>query len=206
MALWSTQRKTITYPAGVDPTRNGQLTHLDLAPVVLPGIGVGLLEAHAAQAWRCLAMYFHNETSQQLTMTGGGAYRSLHDQETLFQQRFTTATDPKLLTVPLVNRVWNGQVWHLRRGNALAATPGKSNHGLGLAGDMALWVQGTDGSWSIQGVTVNRWAFAWLEAHVAEFGFAWNVSSEPWHLEYVVGNATPERIRQTLAYFGEPVL
>jgi hypothetical protein len=55
----------------------------------------------------------------------------------------------------------------------LAATPGKSNHGWGLALD----------------VNVNGGGLAWLRQNARRFGFAEAVPREPWHWEYRPGQA-----------------
>jgi LAS superfamily LD-carboxypeptidase LdcB len=62
---------------------------------------------------------------------------------------------------------------------AMLATPGKSNHNLGLAVDVHS---------ASEPKRLN-----WLIANVKDFGFSWEVvPSEPWHLRLVTGdNPTP---------------
>jgi len=62
---------------------------------------------------------------------------------------------------------------------AMLATPGKSNHNLGLAVDVHS---------AGEPKRLN-----WLIANVKDFGFSWEVvPSEPWHLRLVTGdNPTP---------------
>lgn len=56
------------------------------------------------------------------------AYRSYERQVDMFTQRYVKGGSNK-------SKTWNGVTWGLRPGNAMAATPGRSNHGLGLAID-----------------------------------------------------------------------
>jgi LAS superfamily LD-carboxypeptidase LdcB len=61
---------------------------------------------------------------------------------------------------------------------AMLATPGKSQHNLGLAVDVHS---------ASEPKRLN-----WLIANVKEFGFSWEVvPSEPWHLRYVSGDNAP---------------
>jgi hypothetical protein len=62
---------------------------------------------------------------------------------------------------------------------AMLATPGKSNHNLGLAIDIAS---------ASEPKRLN-----WLIANIKDFGFSWEVvPSEPWHIRLVTGdNPTP---------------
>ncbi len=53
----------------------------------------------------------------------------------------------------------------------LAATPGKSNHGWGMALD----------------VDVTATGLAWMREHAAEYGWVEAVPREPWHWEYQPG-------------------
>lgn len=62
---------------------------------------------------------------------------------------------------------------------AMLATPGKSNHNLGIAIDV-------NSAGEAKRLT-------WLIENVKDFGFSWEVfPSEPWHLRLVTGdNPTP---------------
>ena len=59
------------------------------------------------------------------------------------------------------------------------AAPGTSNHNLGIAVDVA---------------NANGVVLKWLEGNALEFGFSWEIQSEPWHLRYVAGDVTPARV------------
>jgi hypothetical protein len=65
---------------------------------------------------------------------------------------------------------------------AMLATPGKSQHNLGLAVDVHS---------ASEPKRLN-----WLIANVKEFGFSWEVvPSEPWHLRYVCGDNVPPTVK-----------
>ena len=77
-------------------------------------------------------------------------------------------------------RSYGGQVWVYRRTPSLAAVPGTSKHGLGIALDLGCGAErfGSD-------------AYRWLQANAGRFGWhhpAWaepgGVTPEPWHWEY----------------------
>ena len=64
----------------------------------------------------------------------------------------------------------------------MLATPGKSQHNLGLAVDVHS---------ASEPKRLN-----WLIANVKEFGFSWEVvPSEPWHLRYVSGDNIPASVK-----------
>ena len=64
----------------------------------------------------------------------------------------------------------------------MLATPGKSQHNLGLAVDVHS---------ASEPKRLN-----WLIANVKEFGFSWEVvPSEPWHLRYVNGDNIPASVK-----------
>ena len=107
-----------------------------------------------------------------------GAYRSLDQQVALFKTRYSRKPTGR---VPAVTRVWNGDVWHLRKGCAPAATPGKSNHGLAIAVDLCEMV----GKRPISLTMVGR---RWLLSNAEKYGWCWEVADpgspnfELWHL------------------------
>jgi LAS superfamily LD-carboxypeptidase LdcB len=63
-----------------------------------------------------------------------GDYRPYDRQEALFLDRYRDKPQPRK---PEVTRTWNGKTWYLRKGCAPAGVPGTSNHGYGLAIDIA---------------------------------------------------------------------
>jgi Putative peptidoglycan binding domain/D-alanyl-D-alanine carboxypeptidase len=89
-----------------------------------------------------------------------------------------------------------------KAGGNLAAEPGKSNHGLGIAIDVP-----------------DTWMQSWIKEHGAEFGWKkTEAMSEPWHFNFVGGVDFPtfelmkkgshgkrvERLTKRLAFIHEP--
>ena len=71
----------------------------------------------------------------------------------------------------------------------MAATPGRSNHGLGLACDFAEERNGKPGVESIS-PRFHRW----LVKNAATFGFIAEVPGEPWHWTYSTGDKLPQAV------------
>jgi LAS superfamily LD-carboxypeptidase LdcB len=177
----------------VRPTDLKNLTNGKLPTSLLTSIGHGgLLHHKAARAFRAL----ESECLRRglpLTWTNGGTYRSYAAQETLFRQRFTTtylAGQPR--------RWWNGQWWYLRHGVAIAAVPGTSNHGWGLAVDTAFDRNPADGISPKDATYIaNHKLFPWFRDNIHHWGFSFELQSEPWHIRYVAGDTLPPAV---LAY------
>lgn len=96
------------------------------------------------------------------------AYRSFEEQDRIFRARYTPGHK---------SGVWYaGTYWRKRAGVAVAAVPGTSNHGWGIALDIKNY-----GSTSGPG-------FRWLLDHAGAFGWSWATGrnvNEPWHWEYI---------------------
>ena len=112
------------------------------------------------------------------TFSHVGAYRSLTEQERLFKARYAPKPTGRN---PEVTRVYNGKRWWLRKGMAPSASPGKSNHGLGLAVDLCE-VAGK------KPVPLGVNARKWLISNAETYGWCWEVADpaspnfEVWHL------------------------
>lgn len=92
------------------------------------------------------------------------AYRPISDQEALFKSRYAPGPGPN-------QKVWNGRPYHLKPGMAMAAVPGKSMHGLGLAIDFM----------RDNGRAINAAERAKLREIGKRFQIADTVKSENWH-------------------------
>jgi LAS superfamily LD-carboxypeptidase LdcB len=175
-------------PADLANQRNGKLTPCVLAPVMFAGVGHSSLHPLAKRAWDALVIACHNETGVSLTATSvADAYRTYDRQESLFRRRYRDTYNP--LTCSTAFKLWNGVKWWQLRGTAMAAVPGTSNHGWALAVDSAIWT----GSANV-GINTNRVSWAWMLAHAVEFGWSWEVQSEPWHIRYYAGDNVPKRV------------
>jgi hypothetical protein len=113
-----------------------------------------------------------------ITFWTTGRYRSYAQQEALFLQRFSPGPFDPLVhrtTPSIVSRWWNGQLWYLKKRYAMAATPGTSNHGWGIADDIAE----KDAAGEV--VSITQLGLAWLADNAGDFGFALDIHEEPWH-------------------------
>ena len=179
----------ITKPSNLRGVTNG-----DLPEGLLRSVGKGgLLHVNAARAFEALRADAEKH-GFGLTYTWGGTYRSYQRQVSLFERRY----DRNFVegrNVKTGSRTWNGVKYWKRSGVAAAATPGTSNHGWGLAVDMALDSDRSDGLDPDNAVYIGP-ALNYLYANAERFGFSWELQSEPWHLRYVAGDEIPEAVRE----------
>jgi len=166
-----------------------------IVPVVLPkdlkGIEPGKLPADllkavpgggkmhwiAAAAWTAMVEKAKAAGVELKPTSSGDTYRSYDSQKTGFLQRYQTEAIAGAST-----KTFEGKTWYLKKGMAMLATPGKSQHNLGLAVDVHS---------ASEPKRLN-----WLIANVKEFGFSWEVvPSEPWHLRYVCGDNPPPSVK-----------
>jgi hypothetical protein len=166
-----------------------------IVPVVLPkdlkGIEPGKLPANllkavpgggkmhwiAACAWTAMVEKAKAEGVELKPTSSGDTYREYELQKRGFLSRYQLAPIPGQST-----KTFEGKTWYLKKGMAMLATPGKSQHNLGLAVDVHS---------ASEPKRLN-----WLIANVKEFGFSWEVvPSEPWHLRYVCGDNIPASVK-----------
>lgn len=157
-----------------------------------------------ARCWTAMAFVCAGQ-GLNLTWTYGGTYRDFRSQFNLFISRYEQCTSSEYYATPSSRRkYWPGGpffslgiYWRKKLINgrypATAATPGSSNHGLGIAVDVAYDSNPADGvnpagARYIGGAP--QWEF--FQQKVLEFGFSWELQSEPWHIRYVNGDAVPE--------------
>ena len=166
-----------------------------IVPVVLPkdlkGIEPGKLPANllkavpgggkmhwiAACAWTAMVEKAKAEGVVLKPTSSGDTYREYEFQKRGFLQRYQLKPIPGQST-----KTFEGKTWYLKKGYAMLATPGKSQHNLGLAVDVHS---------AGEPKRLN-----WLIANVKEFGFSWEVvPSEPWHIRYVCGDNPPPTVK-----------
>lgn len=166
----------VVLPTDLAGQRNGQLE-----PNLLVDVhGGGQLHHLAAKAWQN-AVDACARIGVSLTYTYGGMYRTLEQQTSLFEQRYTrTPMDRPFKT-------WNGHRWYQRPGVAMAATPGTSNHGLGLAIDMAIGTHPREARY-----IASHPQFGEITKILVDAGFSFEAQSEPWHVRLVCGDDVPE--------------
>jgi hypothetical protein len=152
--------------------------------------GIGGFQLQAARALRALAVAALHDG---INVASVGAYRSYAAQVTLFLQRYTTVPQPGQRT-----EVFNGVRYWLKPGAAGAALPGTSNHGWGLASDMAIrlpsgQVVSLEVDPDSSGPATTLWD--WLNIHGRTYGWSWGEAvSERWHWVYIEGDAIPAAV------------
>lgn len=177
----------IIKPSDLKNAVNGNLKPALLRDIKAPN---GQLHRLAATAWNALqlAAYFDGVELKHV-----GAYRPLSEQIALFNNRYEAQ---KTGRVPEVTRVYNGKTWYLKKGMAPAGSPGTSNHGIGLAIDVAS-ASGKRLEWLI--------GDGFMTSNALKFGFSWEVKSganaEAWHIRYVCGDKLPEAVLEAIKAF-----
>ena len=113
-----------------------------------------------------------------------GDYRPYERQLTMFKERYSLKDEGR---VPQVTRMFNGKKYFLKKGKSPSASPGTSNHGLGLAIDL-----------DVQDQKV----FNWLCNNAPKYGFYLQGSDskspewEAWHWQYCAGDKLPDVVRK----------
>jgi LAS superfamily LD-carboxypeptidase LdcB len=181
----------IIKPTDLTGQQNGYLTANILRTIQKPS---GQLEKHAATAWNCLqlAAYFNGLTLDQV-----GAYRTYDRQLAMFNDRYSIKDYGRK---PQVIRIWQGRKYYLKPGKAPSATPGNSDHGLGLAIDAANCYEGS---------ALLAWLLgdSYTTSEALKYGFTWAVADpknpnfEPWHLQYVTGDTWTPAVLEALKVF-----
>ena len=155
-------------------------------PVDLSGVDNGRLpdhvlvtvEMHGADARchpqfaRALSAVMHDcRAATGVDLTNVGHYRSFDSQVALLQQRYVRAGAG--------TRFHDGSWWR-RVSGAPVATPGRSDHGWGLAIDAAVWDHEAG-----RAVPVYRSAaWGWIRENLLHYGLCWawdDEHEEPWH-------------------------
>jgi hypothetical protein len=139
--------------------------------------GKGKLHHCAADAYEAMDAAANAEGIDLSPTSPADTYRTLAVQEYGFFQRYTTN-----VIAGQKPRIYQGKAWYLKKGMAMLAVPGTSKHNLGIAIDIA---------------NANGARLEWLKKNAVSFGFSWEVvPQEPWHLRFVAGSKTPERVKQ----------
>jgi LAS superfamily LD-carboxypeptidase LdcB len=174
-------------PSDLEGQKNGEIKPALLRDIKAPN---GKLHSLAATAWNALqlAAYFDG-----IELKHVGAYRPLTQQTALFNERYEAKPN---FRKPQVTRKYNGQVWFLKQGFAPAGTPGTSNHGWGLAIDVAS-ASGKRLEWLL--------GDGFSTSNALKFGFSWEVkngaNAEAWHIRYVCGDNLPQAVLDAIAAF-----
>ena len=177
----------IIMPTDLAGQKNGELNPALLRDIKAPN---GKLHRLAATAWNAmqLAAYFDG-----IELKHVGAYRPLPEQIKLFNTRYQ---DTPTGRTPQVTRTYMGKTWYLKKGVAPAGSPGTSNHGIGLAIDVAS-ASGKRLEWLL--------GDGFMTSNALKYGFSWEVrdgaNAEAWHIRYVAGDTLPQAVLDAIEAF-----
>jgi hypothetical protein len=172
----------LTLPASLAGMSNGKLPSsiLESVPGQEGGAPVTLVKP-AARAWRALAARALEDGHVLKVNTAGRSYRSYAEKEAIFRARYYKTISGRVW--------WDRRLWKKRSGVAIAARPGTSNHGWGLAVDA-----GEERDGDISSEPFDAETLTWLKIHAHSYGFSWELQSEPWHLRYWAGDDIPQAV------------
>lgn len=174
LALPYRSEKDVILPRAIRKFDNGKIGPKFLKPC---GIRNFVLVEPAAAAMRAMV---EAAAADGVVISATGTYRPYDRQEQLFLERYTRIPLPGRPT-----KKWNGHTYYQKPRTAMAAVPGRSNHGWGLSVDFATVRKGKT-------VPLTADELKWLAKHGPAYGW-WNtVSSESWHWSYCLGDISPE--------------
>lgn len=192
----------VKIPAGLGGQTNGKITSPPLVAAGIPGRPNAKALSLAARALEAFAAEVDERFNRVLTVTStADAYRSYAIQEATFRLRYTTTVLPGR-----PSKMWNGVRWYQKPGTAMAAVPGTSNHGWGLAFDVCYWDDRDqdaviDPGDEVLGVVADMPCFNWMLGNAFRYGLSWEAQSEPWHIRYHAGDDVPQAVED---YFNPP--
>lgn len=195
---WSLPKAKLVMPTSLYGATNGNLPSSLLTKI---GVGSAVMERTAARSF--IAM-FAEARKVGFDIRHVGDYRSFQQQLNLFTSRYMpTGVAEYGLTPPSRRKKWDdaqkfgfdSNYWVKKKiGSsypATAATPGASNHGWGLALDIAEEYDSDSAPDPIRTAFVN-----WLVGNAHRFGISAELDSEPWHWRYVAGDNIPQATLQ----------
>lgn len=112
------------------------------------------------------------------------SFRTYAIQLSIFNQRWQTGYIAGRPTAR-----WQGKTWYLKKGMAICAVPGTSNHGWAAAVDTGEERDVDDAAEGLDNATLS-----WLLANEEKFGFFHSVRSEPWHIDWYPGDTIPAAV------------
>lgn len=167
----------LVLPKAVEKVGNGNLT-----PAMLKGVKTG------GKMWTVAADAFNEMYDAALAagfkLRNVGDYRPVEDQMAMFRDRYD---DKPTGRKPEVTRDYNGKKYYLKAGKAPSSTPGKSNHGFGLAIDLGYEVGG-------KLTSMGGKCLDWMCENAPKYGFYLQGNDpkspefEAWHWQYCLGD------------------
>jgi len=186
----------LVMPSTLRGQQNGKLPGHLLAEIGVPG---ALMERTAARAFRAMLSEMRRGGFDARQV---GHYRTYQQQLNLFLSRYLEASRSTYdSTAGAHRKVWDDApkagyssvFWVKKLVNgrypATAATPGKSNHGWGLAVDLAEEYDADSAPDPIR----KQWV-DWLVNNAGRYGVSAELQSEPWHWRYVAGDNIPQAV------------
>lgn len=180
----------VTVPTFLRGMLNGRLD-----PAILRAPDGSTLTSHKMFLPVSYAMQALHAASKGITDRTTGRYRTYEQQVNLFLSRYRTYDTGSGST-----KWWQGTKYWKLPGVAMAATPGTSNHGLGLADDMAEELDADAYPESMSDAQLT-----WLRDNALRFGFGLDTRSERWHWHWIGRDALSQDTVDTLATVGVTV-
>lgn len=188
----------VVMPSTLRGKENGKLPSDILAEIGVPG---ALMEKTAARAFRAMLAEMRRGGFNPRQV---GHYRTYQQQLNLFLSRYWETNYNEFIGFPSQHRkMWEDaiksgyrSVYWVKKQNAngswpaTASTPGKSNHGWGLAVDLAEEYDSDTAPDSIR----TQWV-TWLVNNAARYGISAELQSEPWHWRYIAGDRIPQAVK-----------
>jgi hypothetical protein len=133
-----------------------------------------------------------------------GRGRSLLAQYNLLHARYRMSPPTNRDTNWVQAHTWGGKAWPAGTWynftGAMAATPGKSNHGWWSADDIA---EELDGDAGAEGLSDR--GLIWLRENGPSFGYGLETHVERWHWHWIAGDNLPRRVIDVLTFVGIPI-
>jgi len=164
------------------------------------------LHPAAAHAFKALQIaVYANCNKKTLTATSSvDTYRPYSVQLSGFLSRYDSTYLPLRNTLSN-QRVWNGTTYYLKRGRIPCAVPGTSNHGWGLAIDVAIWDPTILHAVSVRNSAHwDVWNFLQTPHGALYYGFSWEnptVGVDDAHLHFFMGDEVPQGVKDMDAFF-----
>lgn len=186
----------VILPSALIGVKNGELPQSVLVRVPLDDNWTAEMEVTAGRALTAM-MAAARKDIPGLRFRHVGDYRSLQEQINLFESRMEACSYAEYAaTSSSHRRIWRDAIYHghtsiyfRRVRGASCATPGTSNHGWGLALDIALEYDSDTAPDPITTQLVN-----WLVNNASRFGYSAELQSESWHWRYYAGDNIPRAV------------
>ena len=180
----------VVMPADLAGAENGKLPESVLRP--LNGFPKGKLHRMAATAFNCMQLAAFFDKIELNPVSAPDCYRNADIQTRIFFQRYTDQNNGAKVT-----RQHDGKTWYLLPGKAPCSAPQKSNHGWGLAVDIA----------NCSGARLN-WLLGdgGMTSNALKFGFSWETTPgkpghEDWHIRLVTGDKPTDAVLEMIKAF-----